>query len=159
MLVIFFFIWIIFNGKVTTEIVIFGIVIASLVYAFMCKFMDFSFKKDILFIKLIPKLCKVIFVLLIEIFKANIHTMSWIYNPQREMSPVIVDFSVDFNNPICNILLANMITLTPGTIVGELKGNHYTVHCLDVSMSENIDNSPFVKVLREMDEGRKEIVE
>lgn len=37
-----FLLWVIFNGKVTLEIVLFGIVIAGAVYAFCCKFLDYS---------------------------------------------------------------------------------------------------------------------
>ena len=42
MYVIFFLLWIIFNGRVTTEIVLFGLVISASLYWFICKFMDFS---------------------------------------------------------------------------------------------------------------------
>ena len=34
MYVLFFLIWVIFNGQVTTEIVLFGLVISAVVYAF-----------------------------------------------------------------------------------------------------------------------------
>ena len=39
--------WIIFNGNVTLEILIFGVVIAAVMLLFMCKFMDYSLKKEL----------------------------------------------------------------------------------------------------------------
>ena len=46
MFLLFFLAWIIFNGQITTEIVIFGIVIAAAVFAFTCKFMGYSLQKE-----------------------------------------------------------------------------------------------------------------
>ena len=46
MFLLFFFAWIVFNGKITTEIVVLGLVIAAAVFAFICKFMDYSVQKE-----------------------------------------------------------------------------------------------------------------
>lgn len=51
MYIVFFILWIIFNGRITTEIVIFGLVIAAVMYAFICKFMDYSLKKSFSILK------------------------------------------------------------------------------------------------------------
>ena len=48
--------------------------------------------------------------------------------------------------------LANSITLTPGTITVSLKDDTYEVHCLDKGLSEGIEDSCFVKLLKEMEE-------
>ena len=47
MFLIFFLSWIIFNGQITTEILIFGVIIAAAVFWFVCKFMDYSLKKEL----------------------------------------------------------------------------------------------------------------
>ena len=46
MYVLFFLAWIIFNGNITLEIVVFGVVIAAVMIAFMCRFMDYSLKRE-----------------------------------------------------------------------------------------------------------------
>ena len=38
MFVVFFLLWIIFNGRVTTEIVLFGLAVSAALYWFICKF-------------------------------------------------------------------------------------------------------------------------
>ena len=54
MLLLFFLAWIIFNGRVTVEIVLFGVVIAVLIFAFICRFMDYSISKELKFYKKAP---------------------------------------------------------------------------------------------------------
>ena len=43
-----FAVWLILNGKVTTEICLFGGVISAALLLFMFKFMDYSWKKELL---------------------------------------------------------------------------------------------------------------
>ena len=49
MFVVLYLCWIIFNGNLTLEIALMGIPLTALVYAFMCKFLNWSFKKDVYF--------------------------------------------------------------------------------------------------------------
>ena len=48
-------------------------------------------------------------------------------------------------------MLANSITLTPGTITVDLEGNHFTVYSLDKSMIDGFENSTLVKLARKME--------
>ena len=50
------------------------------------------------------------------------------------------------------VLLANSITLTPGTITVSQEGDEYVVHCLDKSFAEGLDNSIFVTLLQKLEE-------
>ena len=61
MLLLFFIVWIVFNGRFTWEIAIFGVVIAALMFAFVCKFMGYSWEKERALYKKTPLLCKYIF--------------------------------------------------------------------------------------------------
>ena len=49
--------------------------------------------------------------------------------------------------------LANAITLTPGTITVLLEDNSYTVHCLDESLAEGMNESVFLKRIEEIEKG------
>ena len=40
-----FAVWVVLNGKITVEIGLFGLVITSALFAFMCRFMGYSVKK------------------------------------------------------------------------------------------------------------------
>jgi len=49
------------------------------------------------------------------------------------------------------MLLANSITLTPGTITVSLDDDEYTIHCLDASLAEGLENSEFEKALMKLE--------
>ena len=66
-----FAVWLILNGKVTMEICLFGGVISAALLLFMFKFMDYSWKKELLLYSLVPFFAKYIWVLIEEIVKAN----------------------------------------------------------------------------------------
>lgn len=151
MYIIFFILWIIFNGRITLEITIFGIVISAVMYAFICKFMDFSPKREIAVLKKSGYLCQYLFFLVLEIIKANIATIKLMLSGNFAEEPAIIHFHSDLKTDMAKCLLANAITLTPGTITVEIKDNDFIVHCLDKSFAEGIDQSIFVKLLSKME--------
>lgn len=151
MYILFFLLWIIFNGRITTEIVLFGIVIAAAVFAFMCKFMDYSLTKEKKFYYLIVFLFKFLVVLIIEIVKANTAVIHMILTGREVMEPVIVRFKTNLKSSTLRVILANSITLTPGTITVSLFEDTLMVHCLDKSLAEGIEDSIFVKMLEELE--------
>lgn len=151
MLLLFFLAWIIFNGRITLEIVIFGVVISAAVFMFICKFMDYSIKKEKNFYKRIPWLCKYIVLLVLEIVKANLAVCRLILSGKEITEPVIVHVHTDLKKESSKVMLANSITLTPGTITVSLKDQSLLVHCLDKSMSEGMEDSDFVKMLEKME--------
>ena len=54
MFIIFFLLWLVFNERVTLEVVYFGLGISAALYLFIVKFMDYSPKKEWAAIKKIP---------------------------------------------------------------------------------------------------------
>ena len=46
MYLLYFLLWVIFNGSFTLEICIFGLIIAAAIFAFTCRFMDYSVKRE-----------------------------------------------------------------------------------------------------------------
>ena len=78
MYILFFLLWVLFNGQVTLEIVLFGIVIAGAVYAFCCKFLDYSPGKDWMILKKSGYILAYLGVLIWEIIKANAATLKLI---------------------------------------------------------------------------------
>lgn len=151
MLLLFFLVWLIFNGAVTAEIVIFGIVIAAGMFAFICKFMDYSLHKEILLMKLGWFLVVYVVNLVIEILRANLAVIRLILSQSEEAVPVMVTFRTTLKTKAARVLLANSITLTPGTITVSLYDDELIVHCLDESMAEGMEDSVFVKMLEKME--------
>jgi len=152
MYVLFFLAWIIFNGNITLEIVIFGVVIAAIMFAFMCKFMDYSLKKEVNVYKKSVWFLAYIILLIREIIKANLAIIPKILTVEEEMEPCLVKFRTSLKSDFTRMLLANSITLTPGTITVALEGDEYTIHCLDTSLAQGLENSDFEKALVRLDE-------
>lgn len=152
MLLLFFLVWIIFNGRVTGEIVLFGIAIAGLMFAFVCQFMDYSLKKELAMFKKIPISLQYILALLKEIIAANLTVIRMILTRKETMEPVLVHVHTNLKFEVSRVILANSITLTPGTITVSVTDQDLLVHCLDKSLSEGMENSVFVKLLQKMEE-------
>ena len=151
MYLIFLAAWIIFNGNITLEILIFGVVIAAVVLGFMCKFMDYSLKKELYVYKKSIWFLVYCLLLIREIVKANLAIIPRILTVEEEMDPIIVKFRTNLKSDYTRMLLANSITLTPGTITVELEGDEYTIHCLDTSLAEGLEGSEIEKALKKLE--------
>ena len=151
MYLMYFLLWVIFNGSITLEICLFGLAIAAVLLAFSCKFTDYSLAKEWRFYRnlfVFPKYC---WLLVKEIVKANMGAMHMILTQREEIEPVLVSFRSDLKTQMGKALLANAITLTPGTITVNLEGSEYLVHCLDESMAEGINESRLIEYIHELE--------
>lgn len=147
---LYFALWVIFNGNITLEICVFGVIIAAVIFAFTCKFMNYSIAKEKRVLKNAVGFLKYVIVLVTEIVKANFAVMHMILSEREELEPVLVSFHCDMESEIGQALLANAITLTPGTITAVLENSDYVVHCLDESLAEGMDTSVFVQMLQSL---------
>lgn len=151
MLLLFFLAWLIFNGRITLEIVIFGVVISAAVFVFICKFMGYSLEKEKNLYKKMPKICKYVALLVFEIIKSNLAVCRMILSAREITEPAIVHIHTKLKKESLKVMLANSITLTPGTITVSLKDQSLLVHCLDKSLAEGMEDSDFVKMLEELE--------
>lgn len=151
MILALFALWLIFSGKITGEILCFGVVLSVAVYAFCRKFLEYDPKKEWKAVRLLPQVLWYGFVLVVEVVKANLVMFFCILSPKYEMEPVLVTFHTDLKTDLARTVLANSITLTPGTITAELAGNELRVHCLDKDMAVGMEQSVFVKLLKRME--------
>ena len=153
MFICFFALWIVLNGRWTTEIAVFGLVFAAIAYAFTWKYMGYSPKVDVALVRRLPSAIRYGVVLVREIVKANLNTAGMILKTDFEPKPQLVKFDVPLEKNRHLVALANSITLTPGTITVDLHENHYLVHALDASLVEGLDDGVFVKALVKMEVG------
>ena len=152
MYLLLFFFLIILNGRLTVEIVVLGLMFAAIVYAFVLKFMGLTWEREKSFWKHFLWGVQYIAILLKEIAVANLVVLKIVLSPKKKVHPVIVSFDAPLKNHILQAILADSITLTPGTITVRLYEEKFEVHCLDESMAEGINDSIFVKMLRKWEE-------
>lgn len=156
MAILLFLLWIILNGRFTLdagmlEIVISGVIVTALVYAFAIKALGFKVKNELHFWKNVFLLVAFAAVLIWEILKSNFAVTVIILNRKKKISPAVVKVKIPLKKSFSRMLLSNSITLTPGTITIEQSGEEYTVHCLDRSFIDGIEQSTLVKLLERME--------
>jgi len=130
-------IWVIANGTLALDSLIAGVVIsAAIALAFA------SFARVYSVIRWSPK---VIFyyllylgVFLIELTKANLNVMRLVFSPRIEIEPGIVEIKTKLKTPIGRLALANSITLTPGTLVVDIKDDSLFIHWINVSATDPV---------------------
>lgn len=98
------------------------------------------------------------FVLLKEMIKANLDMAKRVLGGCKEVNPGIVRIPTDIQSDYGLALLANSITLTPGTItmdVAEEDGqNYFYVHWIDVTESDRTAAGEVIKSKLEKGVGR-----
>ena len=151
MFLLFFLVWIILNCRITAEICVLGMLLSAVLFFFICRFMDYSIKKERLLFHLTPLFFQYFFVLIQEIVKANLCVMKIILSPELQPEPALVYFRTELQSGLSKVILANSITLTPGTITVSLEDNRFCVHCLDRELAEGMESSVFVELLEKME--------
>ncbi|MBT3785212.1 cation transporter [bacterium] len=80
------------------------------------------------------------FWLLYQIVVANLHVVYVALHPKMEelLEPQMMDFTTSLEGEIPRFLLANSITLTPGTITVRIRNGVYLVHALTRQSAEGV---------------------
>jgi len=141
--------WLLLTWSVDPEELIAGAVVSAAVALFSARF--FIHDKSFWFFN--PKhlfaLFAYIFVLLWEIVKANVDMAKRCYGGCKNVNPGIVKIPVDLKSDYAQSMLANSITLTPGTIsldIAEEAGQtYYYVHWIDVTEEDRVKAGEIIK--------------
>ena len=151
MFILLLLIWFIFNGKITWELTVLGMILCACIYFFMCRFMDYSLKKDVSLMSRSVSFLYYTGVLIVEIIKSNLQVMHLTLTDREIVEPVIISYRTRLRSKLGRVILANSITLTPGTITISLEEDELVIHCLDKTIAEGIENSTFEQLLERME--------
>lgn len=89
------------------------------------------------------------FWLLWEIVVSSVQVARIVLHPKLPINPHLLRFRTRLPNLTAKVILANSITLTPGTVTIEVKGEEFFVHALsEVSSSNLVDGSMPVEVAK-----------
>ncbi len=80
------------------------------------------------------------FVLLWEIIKANFDVAYRVVHPKMPIKPGVVVIKTGLKSDIAKMLLANSITLTPGTFTLDIIGDRLLIHWINVK-TDDIDQA------------------
>ena len=83
--------------------------------------------------------------LLWEIAVANVHVARLVLDPRMPISPSLVEFESPLRTEASNAVLANSITLTPGTVTVDMSAHRFIVHCISETSRQGIHDGTLLK--------------
>ncbi len=119
-------------------------------WLFLCRLLGWDPRRELRFYRLIPHMLAYGAVLIVEIIKSNLAVLPYTVG-ERRPEGVTVEFDSPLTSPTANAVLANSITMTPGTITVAVDGSRLTVHCLAPAFAEGLGSSVFVRRLLKME--------
>lgn len=126
-----FVIWVIANASLDSQVLASGAILAALVSLLFARFSG-SYRE----IHLTPRTLYYYFlyvgVFLVELLKANLNVARLVFAKTIDIHPGIVEIKTKLKSRTGRLVLANSITLTPGTLVVDIDGDSLFVHWIDV---------------------------
>ncbi|MGN0714817.1 MAG: Na+/H+ antiporter subunit E [Anaerovoracaceae bacterium] len=138
-----FAIWIMLSGQFETKFLLIGF-FSSLAISYVCfpllLIKGADGKKDFFVFGVNYLKLLLYFLWLIgEILKASLDVAKEIMKPHMNYEPRVVHFSMPYENPMANVVLANSIILTPGTITLDVtESGIFEVHALTKGAAEDL---------------------
>jgi len=130
-------IWLIANGTLALDTVLTGVVVtAAIALAFA------AFSRVYSVIRWSPRVIYnyllYLGVFLYELVKANLNVMRYVFSPNIDIHPGIVEIKTQLQSPMGRLALANSITLTPGTLVVDMRGDSLFIHWINVTATDPV---------------------
>ena len=133
-----YILWIVLNGRITWEILIVGLVLAVGLDLLSGLILGHSLRQSYRRMAGFLMLYRYFPMLLKDMLTCSFRVLLFVLNPRREVRPQLMYFTTGLTEENTQVLLADSITLTPGTITVELKDGRYRVHALDASFMKDI---------------------
>jgi multicomponent Na+:H+ antiporter subunit E len=77
-----------------------------------------------------------LFVFIIELIKANIDVTRRVLTPSLPINPGIVKVKTKLKSKMARLILADSITLTPGTFTLQVEGDTFYIHWINVDVDD-----------------------
>ncbi|WP_221565726.1 Na+/H+ antiporter subunit E [Alkalihalobacillus sp. TS-13] len=92
------------------------------------------FIPDTFYIRYIIAIVKLVFLFAKELLISNIEVLKMVYKPKMDMQPGIIALPIDLKTNWEITMLANLITLTPGTLTVDVSADNkfLYIHAMDL---------------------------
>ena len=143
MFVVLFGFWMVLSGRTETKFVVYGILTAVVTtwvtYPLLLVPNKDGSKKYYVFGFSIPKMIMYFFWLMWQLVLANIDVLLATTGQELNIDPKVVRFRFKADNPMASVILANSITLTPGTVTMNVTDDGvYEIHALTVGAAAGV---------------------
>ena len=138
--IVLFFVWFLWNNTLDITTLLIGVGLSFLIAVFYCRKCNLFIE-----IKLSPKAIIYtiiyLFVFLWELLKSNIEVAFIVLNPVLPINPGIIEAKTKLKSKMGRLILANSITLTPGTFTIDIIEDTYYIHCIDISNEQDVEQA------------------
>ena len=120
-------VWVVLTNSIEIADTVVGIMLSvgiTLIYLNMFEHKEFEFINPLW-------LVVYIFILIKNIIKANIYLTKILARKELNLTPAIVAVPTELKSDWKKLLLANSITLTPGTLTLDIKDNMLFIHIIE----------------------------
>lgn len=135
MMITLFIAWLLLNNSLQNQVIISGAIISLVLPALFCGKCD-AFTQ----LRLTPKALfysvLFFFTFLVALVKANLDVAYRVLAPSLPINPGIVEVKTKLKSKIGRIILADAITLTPGTFTLEIQDDSMFIHWIDVQSTD-----------------------
>ena len=125
-----FILWLLLTGSFKTDDLIAGVIVSGVVSIITSKRLTLLNGLFITPSSLISML-RYLGYFLIELIKANFDLAGRILSKNIPITPAIVEVQITMQSELGRLLLANSITLTPGTLSVDIREDRILVHWID----------------------------
>ncbi|MDW7728455.1 MAG: Na+/H+ antiporter subunit E [Bacillota bacterium] len=144
--------WIAVSGSLSWPQLVVGLATAIFVTYFNRNLLITAEERPPMRLRTVIWLFGYLFQLLWAIVIANFHVAWIVMHPKMPIEPNLVSLEVDIDRVSSRVLLANSITLTPGTLTVLADEKKFLVHALTVSSGEDLKEWSLIDRIREMEE-------
>ncbi len=86
-------------------------------------------------------------IFLWQMVKSNIDVAYRVLHPKLPINPGLIKVKINLNSDVSKALLANSISLTPGSTTVDIIGDQIYIHCIDVDRPVREEVEMFEKII------------
>lgn len=155
MVIVLFAFWMVMSGRTETKFIVYGVLTAAVVswitYPLLLVPNKDNSKRFFVFGVSVPKFIGYFFWLMWQLVLANVDVLLATTSQEMAIDPKIVRFYFRADNPMATVVLANSITLTPGTVtVNVTDDGLYEIHALTPGAASGVLDGSMQKKVAEL---------
>ena len=155
MFIVLFAFWMVMSGRTETKFIVYGLltvaVVSWITYPLLLVPNKDGSRKYFVFGVSIPKFVGYFFWLMWQLVLANVDVLLATTAQEMAIDPKIVRFYFRADNPMATVVLANSITLTPGTVtVNVTDDGLYEIHALTPGAASGVLDGSMQKKVAEL---------
>ena len=127
--------WMLLTGSLQWSELLTGTVIAALITGLSQRLVDSGSQSDLIFTpRSLLSLLRHLRVFALALIQANLDMARRVLSPSLPIDPAVVEVETTLQSTLGKLVLANSITLTPGTLTVDLQQNRLLVHWIDTAV-------------------------